>query len=66
MIREYESLHSLDSLPDDLEEAARVRLEHPSASLEELGSYFARQLTKSGVSHRMNRLMEAVKASEQR
>ena len=66
MIREYESLHSLDSLPDDLAEAARVRLEHPSVSLEELGSYFARQLTKSGVSHRMEKLMEVVKASKQR
>ena len=60
-IRAYKAVHSLDSLPDKLAETARVRLEHPSASLEELGTYFAKPLTKSGVSHRMERLMEWIK-----
>lgn len=59
-IRAFEAAHSLSSLPDSLAEAARLRLEHPSASLEELGAYFTKQLTKSGVSHRMERLMNAI------
>ncbi len=59
-IRAFEAAHSLSALPDSLAEAARLRLEHPSASLEELGTYFTKQLTKSGVSHRMERLMNAI------
>ncbi len=61
MIRVYETTRSLSTLPDSLAETARIRLEHPSASLEELGTYFTKQLTKSGVSHRMEKLMDKIK-----
>ncbi len=48
----------LDSLPEALEEMARVRLEYPYYSLKELGYEFNPPLGKSGVSHRLRRLSE--------
>lgn len=48
----------LASLPEHLYEIARLRLEYPEASLEELGKMATPQVTKSGVNHRMRRLSE--------
>lgn len=48
----------LDSLPDDLKEIALLRLENPDMSLRELGENLEPKLSRSGVNHRMKRLME--------
>lgn len=51
----------LDSLPDDLREIARLRLEHKDLSLSELGRQLNPPLTKSGVNHRLKKIMNCVK-----
>ncbi|MGI6687450.1 MAG: DNA-binding protein WhiA [Christensenellales bacterium] len=48
----------LTSLPADLEALARLRLAKPEASLEELGQMLSPPIGKSGVQHRMRRLMQ--------
>ena len=48
----------LRSLPDQLRTIAELRLEHPDISLQELGTLLDPPLGKSGVNHRMRKLME--------
>jgi len=48
----------LDGLPPALRELAYLRLEHPEASLRELGEYADPPLSKSAVYHRIRRLEE--------
>ena len=52
------SIHrGLYSLPKSLEQIARARLEHPDMSLIELGQTLDPPVGKSGVNHRMRRLI---------
>ena len=46
-----------DSLPENLVELAELRLEHPTASLSELGEMLHPALGRSGVNHRLQKLM---------
>jgi DNA-binding protein WhiA len=46
----------LDKLPDALAETARLRLENPESSLQELGDMFDPPISKSGVNHRLRKL----------
>lgn len=46
----------LENLPDELEELARLRLEHKSMSLQELGEQLLPPLGKSGVNHRFQKI----------
>lgn len=48
----------IDSLPDVLQEIARVRYENPDISLKELGALLSPPLSRSGVNHRLVRLCE--------
>ena len=48
----------LGALPAQLEELARVRLEHPEEPLSNLGNYLDPPVGKSGVNHRLRRLAE--------
>ncbi len=48
----------LDKLPASLEEIARLRLDNPVASLEELGAMTSPPVGKSGASSRLRRLQE--------
>jgi len=48
----------LSGLPENLEEMARVRLQHPEASLKELGTLLDTPVGKSGVNHRLRKLSE--------
>ncbi len=57
-IEKIERERGLRSLPDQLREIAEARLEHPDASLKELGALFDPPLGKSGVNHRLRKLME--------
>lgn len=46
----------LESLPDPLQEAALLRLEHPELSLRELAEVFPTPISRSGVHHRLAQL----------
>lgn len=56
LLRQIEEAGALSKLPDELAEAARLRLENPGASLRELGEYLNPPLGKSGMYHRLGRL----------
>ena len=45
-----------DSLPENLREIARLRLEKPEATLKELGEALEPPVGKSGVNHRLRKL----------
>jgi hypothetical protein len=46
----------LDSLPEELKEIAKIRLEYPELSLREMGQMLSKPIGRSGVNHRMKRL----------
>lgn len=48
----------LSSLPENLEQIARYRLEYSSATLKELGELLSPPVGKSGVNHRLKKLSE--------
>ncbi len=48
----------LMSLPDDLFETARLRLEYPTATLSELALAHEPPISKSGLNHRLAKIME--------
>ncbi len=48
----------LSSLPDGLEEAAKLRYENPEASLAQLAAMTSPPLTKSGLNHRLQKIMD--------
>lgn len=62
-IVEYSLKNSLGSLPKDLQEIGRIRMLHPESSLEELGQMLQQPLGKSGVNHRMRKLMAIIQSN---
>ena len=48
----------LDFLSDDLKELALVRIENPEYNLRELGAALNPPISRSGVNHRLQRIME--------
>lgn len=57
-IRYLQEHMGLDKLPENLAEAARLRLEQQDATLKELGMMLSPPVGKSGVNHRLRRLGE--------
>ena len=57
---------SLDSLPNGLDEIAKIRLEYPEATLSELGAYLEPPIGKSGVNHRLRKLSSMAEALRSR
>jgi DNA-binding protein WhiA len=57
-IRQLSLKQGLFTLPPALREIARLRLENPDLSLKELGEMLDPPVGKSGINHRMRRLME--------
>ena len=57
-IKKYASVNGLDSLPDNLRDVALLRITNPEASLADLAKLSYPQVTKSCLSHRMNKIME--------
>ena len=57
-IRRISLAEGLFTLPKALREMARLRVENPDLSLQELGEMADPPLSKSGVNHRLRRLME--------
>lgn len=64
-IRRISLSRGLYTLPPALEQIARLRLEHPHMSLTELGQLMNPPVGKSGVNHRMRRLMAIAEEIEQ-
>ena len=64
-IRRIESTKGLSSLPKSLIEIAELRLLHPELSLEELGKMCTPVIGKSGVNHRLRRLVEIAESIEE-
>jgi len=64
-IRRLRESGILSTLPPSLQEMAAVRLDAPDASLEQLGQLLKPPIGKSGVNHRMRRLMNYVKELEE-
>lgn len=54
----------LDFLTDTLREMAEIRLENPDSSLQELAQMFNPPLSKSGVNHRLKRIVDIAKEIE--
>lgn len=69
--RQLEDIHYIEAhlgfakLTPALREMARVRLEHPEESLQELGTYLDPPVGKSGVNHRLKKLGEIAGALRQ-
>ncbi|MBO5859922.1 MAG: DNA-binding protein WhiA, partial [Clostridia bacterium] len=57
----------IDSLPDNLREIAHIRVENPESSLRDLGLLMSEPLSRSGVNHRLARIVsyaEKLKSGE--
>lgn len=48
-------------LPEELKEIANLRIKEPDLSYEELGKLLEKPISKSGVSHRLNKINQIVK-----
>ncbi len=57
-IEKVKAKMGLSSLPKPLEEAARLRLQNPEASLTELGELISPPISKSGVNHRLKKIIQ--------
>lgn len=57
-IRYLEAHGMLEQLPENLQEIARARVEHPDLSLKELGEILDPPIGKSGVNHRLKKISE--------
>ena len=58
VLLELQKANLLSSLPEDLERTARLRLERRDLSLSQLAAVSVPPISKSGLSHRLNRIME--------
>ncbi len=57
-IEKIQKAYGIENLEEDLRETAQIRLENRDLSLGELGKLFTPPLTKSGVNHRLRRLIK--------
>lgn len=56
----------LGSLSEELQEVAEIRKQYPLASLKELCTYFETPISKSGLNHRLNKLIELADINEKK
>lgn len=63
-IRHLEARELLLSLPAELQETARLRMLHPEMSLSELAAIHDPPITKSGLNHRLEKLVAAWERAE--
>ena len=57
-IRRLERDKVLEKLPDKLQEAARLRMDHPEDTLSQLAERCDPPVTKSALNHRLRKLVE--------
>ena len=55
-IKKLKRNKKFESLPESLKELAKLRLEKPDSSYEELGKMLSKPIGKSGVSHRLEKI----------
>lgn len=58
IISKLDELQMLSSLPDELEETARLKLRYPDLPLSALAAQMTPAISKSGLSHRLKRIEE--------
>lgn len=58
IISELDRAKLLSSLPEELEETARLRLRYPDLSLSQLAAIAVPSISKPGLSHRLKKIME--------
>lgn len=63
-IERIKETKGLASLPEDLREIANLRLENPEMSLRDLAQNLTPPISRSGVNHRMKRIMEFAEIAE--
>ncbi len=57
-IEHLKQINKFNDLPNNLKEIANLRLKNPDSSLEELGKMLKKPIGKSGVNHRLNKIIE--------
>ena len=57
-IEALDEANLLSTLPDELEKTARLRLEYRDYSLARLAAEFTPPISKPGLSHRLNKIVE--------
>lgn len=57
-IEYIESKAGISSLPENLQKIARIRLENPESSLSELGKILDEPISRSGINHRLGRIVK--------
>lgn len=57
-IEALEKANLLSTLPEELEKTARLRIEHRDYSLSRLAAEFTPPISKPGLSHRLNKILE--------
>lgn len=57
-VRRIERICGLSALPEELQEVARLRLENPDLSLRDLGALLDPPMTRSGINHRLQRILK--------
>ncbi|MBQ9631742.1 MAG: DNA-binding protein WhiA [Lachnospiraceae bacterium] len=65
-IRRIEETIGLESLPPSLQEMARIRLAYPQSSLVKLGAYLHPPVGKSGVNHRLRKIIEIAEGKKEK
>ena len=63
-IKKYSARHGLDSLPEPLKDAALLRITNPEASLSDLSKLSIPPVSKSCLSHRLNKIISLVSEEE--
>ena len=61
LIFELSEKNMLSKLPDELRATAELRLNHPEMSMAQLAMHSIPPITKSGLNHRMNKIMKLAK-----
>ena len=56
--------NEFDSLSEELKEIANLRVKEPDCSYEELGKMLKKPISKSGVSHRLNKIIQIAKEQQ--
>lgn len=60
-IKKLQKTGEFDKLSESLKEIAKIRIENPDASLVELGQMLKDPIGKSGVNHRLNKILDIAK-----
>lgn len=60
-IKKIIAASGVSALPEDLQELAMLRLHNPEMSLRELGEALSEPLSRSGINHRLQRIVEFAK-----